>query len=366
MYTPDFDYNNPAMVPLVNGRVRVVTPPSARPSMDARNRIFEFLIPHPMLIADRSDWPSLRIQVDADWVELAKPKLALGVFEAAERLGNETPEAYCTIMHAVVGLGTASDSTEKIFPVIESTLAWIRVRARHYWLLHGSRGFGASYRGSILENGRMSNFVAAGPTVVVRPCTRGMWEKIGADVSSDSPPPISESIYCDGLLSAVAGDEEKALLELGVACEVEITQLLNAASISSPSTADKTKFLAPRGDTTQGDYSKFGEKLKEWPQRLGLDPVATYPTVDTPSRWVNLVEDLYRLRNGIAHSGKKKPGGTTVQAYIMAANSLFAYGLAQRTKHGLPHYAFDPNESPSNQVILYRDNTFNWNGAQGS
>jgi hypothetical protein len=366
VYMPAFDYNNPNLVPMGNGQIRVVTPPSARPLLDPNKRIFEFLIPHPMLIADHADWPNIRIQLGTGYVELAKPILASGVFEAAGRLGNETPEAYCTIMRAVAGKGTASDSTEIIASMIESTLAWIRVRARHYWLLHGSRGFGASYRGSILENGRMSNFVTAGPTVVVRPLTRGMWELIAADISIPATPPISESIFCDGLLSAVAGDELKALLELGVACEVELTQMLTAAAGSAPPSPDKTRFLAPKRDSTTGDYANFQDKLETWPQRLGLDEVSKYPATGILPHWVDLVQELYGLRGGIAHSGKKKPGGTTVQTYIMAANSLFAYSMAQRVKVNLPQYAFDPEESPARQVVLYRDNTFMWSGAQGS
>lgn len=359
MFSDPLFYSDRTKVPMLNGLARGVTPPASRPVMLANQRIFEFLVPYPLLMVDRADWPNLRFQIESASVEVTKPIVAFGALEAAGRLGNEAPEAYCTILRVTTS-DSKSPSSESLWSVVESALAWIRVRSRQYWLLHGSTGYGASFRGSILQNGSMSNFAGFGATILVRPFTKEMWLSIEGDLTHSDTPPVSESIFCDGLLSAVAGDETKALLELGVACEIELTQLLAAAANAGPSTPDKTDYL-----TNEGDWDPFKTKFKKWPQRLGLDDVASHPTAGIPSNWPDLVLELYRLRGGVAHSGKKKFSGASVQSYVFAANALFSYSLAQKTRLGLPHYALGANENPIDQVIGYRDNTLFVNGAQG-
>ncbi|HET9342873.1 MAG TPA: hypothetical protein VFO25_08170 [Candidatus Eremiobacteraceae bacterium] len=351
MFSDPRIYADKGKVPIWNGPVRVVTPPAAVPQMSpADRRIFEFLVPYPILMVDRAEWPPLHVDVDGTPVEIYKPVGAVGAFEPIGRLGNESPEAYCTIIRATMPV-TASLSPEPLWKLLEVILAWIRVRSRQYWLLHGSTGFGATFRGSKIEHGRMDNFVGCGPTIVVRPFSREMWADIGKDITTRATPPLSESILCDALLSVVAGDEIKALLELGVACEIELTNLLAAAAKSTPSTPDKAAFIAD-----DGDWDRFKVKLRNWPQRLGMDDVATYSPAEVPTDWVTLVLELYKLRNGVAHGGRKNVAGTSVQTYVFAANALFRYSAAQKGRLSLSHYGVGPEADPADQVVLYRDN----------
>ena len=351
MFSEPTLYDDPDKIPLFNGPVRAVTPPHASTYLAraAQNQLIsEFLVPFPMHLADQNDWPVLQVPFKNSSVLLLKPLTALGTFEAVGRLGNESPEAYCSMFRVVSGPEVSPDDMPAMWDLLETMLLWIRVRARHYWLLHGSTGYGALNRGSILGSGRQINFVLAGSGVIVRPLSKTMWISIGGDLRRQSRPPLSEAIFCDGLLSIVARDEMKAFLELGVACEVEVTQLLDMAATTGSTTPDKQQYAK------KGERDPFSVKLKTWTSRLGLDDVATVQLPGTPPDWVDFVVDLYNMRNGVAHSGKKR-SGQSVQAYMFAANALFRYSQTQRKLLQSLPYDYEEVDDPTRQVIAFSD-----------
>ena len=183
-----------------------------------------------------------------------------------------SPDAFCSIVRAGCKHqpnAAAYPKPGEVWSLVEVLLSWIRVKARHYWLLHGHTGFGALYRGSVMsQEGRQiaqRNFVSYGRILIVRPLDEPLWLSIRNELTSGAEVPVSDSVFCDALFSAVAGDEMKALLELGVAAEIEITQLLVNVSQTPPHTPKKREFI-----TDRGDWDGFGKKLQDWPQELGL------------------------------------------------------------------------------------------------
>ena len=202
------------------------------------------------------------------------------------------------------------------------------------------------------ESSRISqrNFAAYGNTLVVRPLEQDLWLTFANEINNGSDPPVSESIFCDALLSTVAGDEVKAVLELGVAIEIEITQLLADVCRLPPKTIQKRKFAA------KGEWDKFYEKLASWPQKLGLQEAKTFDPTGNFKDWFDVVGDLYRLRGGVAHSGKLSPKmGHSIMKYLMATNVLFDYCREQRKRTGASTYSFPPTCRPFQQILLFRE-----------
>jgi hypothetical protein len=176
-----------------------------------------------------------------------------------------------------------------------------------------------------------------------------LWQTFANEINSDARPPVSESILCDALLSTVAGDEAKSVLELGVAAEIEITQLLRDVSRISPRTPQKDKFVK------KGERDKFYEKLEVWPQKLGLQKTQAFAPTGNFGPWLDLVKELYRLRGSVAHSGSL--AGTTEHSatnYLMATNVLFDYCWEQRRSVGIPVYSYAGTRRPFQQIVLFK------------
>jgi hypothetical protein len=183
----------------------------------------------------------------------------------------------------------------------------------------------------------------------VRPLTEEIWLSIHNELQAGADIPLSDSLYCDALLSIVAGDQMKALVEAGVAAEVAITQLLLEVSHSEPSSPSKREFR-----NKQGDHHRFKDKLTKWPQKLGLQGVAQCRIHGTPPDWVSIVQKLYQLRNGVAHAGKLKPGATAhdVTSSLFAVNALLEYCRVQRARVGLSDYTMPNGTTSFGQTMM--------------
>jgi hypothetical protein len=192
------------------------------------------------------------------------------------------------------------------------------------------------------------NFATYGRNLIVRPLEHDLWLTFRAEINDNIKPPVSESILCDALVSAVTGDEVKAVLELGVAAEIEITQLLTDVSQMPPKTPQKNKFAK------KGERDKFYEKLAVWPEKLGLAKAQNYDPTGNSKQWFDLVTELYRFRGSVAHSGKlNSTTSRTVVDYLMATNVLFAYCREQRMKTGIPVYSYPGTHRPFDQIVLF-------------
>src|SRR5205807_7643381 len=60
------------------------------------------------------------------------------------------------------------------------------------------------------------------------------------------PVPVSESIFCDALSSFAAGDTVRCAVELGVAVEIELRNLLVDLATLRPTTTGAKKYIKER------------------------------------------------------------------------------------------------------------------------
>jgi hypothetical protein len=353
---PDPRWDDPSKPPVSNGPFSQTTPPAIPQFRLATDgQLIEFLLSFPMHVVDDKPWNVLECKLGNRIVSIHKPIPIMHRYEPPGRVGNETPDVFCSIIRA----GCAPDTIQQkyanqseVWPIVEQLLAWIRVKCRHYWLLHGHAGFDTLCRGSVLtqEGSQIGqrNFATYGRNLVVRPLEQDLWLTFTNEINGNIQPPVSESIFCDALISAVAGDEVKAVLELGVAAEIEITQLLTDISKMPPKTPQKIKFA------TKGARDKFYEKLAEWPQRLGLQNAKDFDPTGNFKQWFDLVKELYKFRGSVAHSGRLGPTtGQNVTNYLMATNALFDYCREQKTKVGVPVYSYPATRRPFEQIVLF-------------
>jgi len=347
-------------IPLTNGPLPVTTPPTASTATSGEDgQLLEFMVPFPMHIVDPKSWVPLEVSLGSRSVFIHKPVPVSDRLISTGRLGNESPDLYSSILRISCRPGPEDfgyPSPADCWSILESLLTWIRVKARHYWLLHGQKGFGALFRGTAFKQAgnqvEQRNFSSYGPITIVHPLDEELWLTIKADLNDK--PPVAEALFCDALLSAVAGDEIKAVLELGVAAEVEITHLLSLTAQSPPDTAAKRKYA------NNGDWDRFKNKFTQWPQKLGLDDVTAFSMPGLYKGWFDIVRELYDLRGSVAHSGKLRSGvaSRSLADYLFATNALLQYSRVQRQKQGLPVYSFPAGRTPYEQIVIYRDGSF--------
>lgn len=358
-------WNDPNIIPLTNGPVRAVTPPAVATSrLTQDGQVIEFLLPYPMHIIDNAEWPPIECNIAGCRVKIHKPIPAVKPYEPDGRLGNESPDAFCFIVQifSAPQQNVNHPNPANAWPIVELLLEWIRVKARHYWLLHGSAGFGALFRGSILAQNigytGQYNFASYGPNIMVRPLSKELWLTMAAEITSKNPPPVSEAVFCDALLSVVAGDDLKALLELGIACEIEITQLLDSIARLAPDSEEKADYL---NRDREGKFPRFADKLETWTVKLGVQNPKDFTGENIPTDWVANVKELYNVRNKVAHSGKLDNRAARVGNYIMAANALLKYSRSAQKAVGINVYALPTSNGSPEQIIIFRDGQFSYN-----
>lgn len=305
----------------------------------------------PFTLLTPSPWPPLHFKWNGIPVTVHRPVPTFGHQAATGQSGNEAFDAYC-MMIRVACPNTADLNPDEGWRIARRLLEWIRVKCRHYWLLHGISGFGAAYRGTLFTRQghqiTQQNLAMYGPNVIVNPLTREIWETLEIEMEQGSEPPIEDALYCDALLSIVAGNPTKALLEAGVAAEVALTRLLVDVATSSPSTSGKKRFLRD-----QADRNSFAKKLTQWTRTLNLDPIHGFTAPNAPPDWLTNVKDLYQMRNGVAHGGARGSADyLEVVRHMFAANALLEYVRVQRLQQGLKTYTMPAGTTPAEQIRL--------------
>lgn len=357
-YRADPRWNDPTKVPLSNGPFRAVPTAAEGVSQMAEDcRIVEFLLPYPMHIVGAEEWPALPCVIAGREAYIEAPRSLVPRWAPDCRIGNESPDVFGTAVDVRFVRHPSADypAPGAAWPTVEQLLRWMRVKARHYWLLAGSVGFAAAFRGSMLTQvkGRstLENFGSYGRNVIVRPLTKDLWQSLADELKNKQEPPVSESIFCDAIVSLVGGDEHRSVLELGVACEIDLTLLLETVSkVDTETSEKKQEFLKLR---TKRKPS-FHHKLKHWPKRLDLLDPDGFPDKRSSSAWINTVLELYERRGSVAHSGHF-PDPKRIGRYLMAANTFLRYSRAARLQAGIAAYSFPNGHQPYEQIVAFLD-----------
>ncbi len=341
--------DDPQRRPLWNGMPRISTP-LERPKRPEQpeGQLFDFLLPYPINVFDDSIWPALHVKRPNLEILLLKP-LAQQVSPREDvSNGNETPDLFVTTFPALVERNAKCYPLhhKEAFSVIAHAARWIRVLTRQYWVGSGTAGIAAQYRGSTFRvEGRdtyQRNYAHYGQTTLVKPLKREIWEALVYPVEEQAAVPVSHSLFCDALTSFAVGDTVSALVQLGVACEIGMTNLLDDLAEASPNIPEAKEYTKARHDRRD----TFGSKLSKHSVALGLTDPRTFHPPEKPSNWADLLLVLYGFRNKAAHEGraliKDKASGSfrelqagELQSFIFAAEALFRWIWDHRvTKFG--------------------------------
>jgi hypothetical protein len=342
--------DDPNRPPMWNGPPKITTPPQIpeRP-ISGDGQLFDFLLPYPIHIFDDSVWPALHVRRPDEEILLLKPITQQVSPREEISKGNEAPDLFVTTFPAIVERTSRSYPLhhKTAFAVVSDAIKWIRVLTRQYWIGSGAAGVAAQYRGSVfrLEGADICqrNYAHYGQTTIIRSLKRSVWEALIYPVEQQRPIPVAHSLFCDALTSFAVGDEVLALVQLGVACEVAITSILDdlASAISgSPAAAEYLKARHEHRDN-------FGAKLLKHSIAFGLTDPKTFRPVSKPKEWVELLLTLYKFRNKAAHEGRpilKTSKGSLrqlksgeLQSFIFSVEAFFQWIREQReSKLGVP------------------------------
>jgi hypothetical protein len=322
-------------------------------------QIFDFFLPYPIHVFDDNPWPALHVRRPDIEILLLKPvsrpvtpqeQLASGT--------NEQPDLFGTVFHAIVECTSRSypASHRAAFGVVHHALRWMRTLTRQYWIGTGSAGVAAKYRGTAFRvegiNVYQINFAHYGHSILVRPLTRSIWEAMIYPIENEMAVPPGQSIFCDALTSFAVGDSVVALIQLGVACDIALTGLLDELAALNPSSQAATAYLKARHE----QKDKFGSKLLKYPLDFGLDDPRKFHPVNRAPDWVDQLLILYKFRNKAAHEGRAqiKDRATGVfrdlqagelGSFIFAVEALFEWiGKQREGKSGLSNLPLRPND----------------------
>lgn len=355
--------DDPNRPPMWNGPPHITTPPASptRP-MAAEGQMFEFLFPYPIHIFDSADWPPLRIVRDGTEVHLLKPLSMPVAAKEQVAAGNESPDLYSSNVRAIVLKTSQGFPTthHKVFGVVRHALQWTRVLSRQYWIGTGVAGVSATYRGSAFRvegtTVRQMNYASYGATVLVRALPRASWESLRTCVEQSLPVPVSESIFCDALSSFAAGDTVRCVVELGVAVEIELTNLLDDLAAQRPSAIATRKYLKER------EYLGFRKKLLHCSVRLGCADPKHFSIAQMPVDWADRIVSLYKFRNKAAHEGRcvisddiagvRPLAEGELQSFIFSVETLYQWSREQRLKFGLHTPVLSASRPPQIVAIL--------------
>lgn len=300
-----------------------------------------------MHITDRSAWDVLLDTTGNVEVRVEKPIVAPIEAAAPGTFSNDAPDMFCTIVRVLVPGNLGSPSIEKdTYRIVESMLQWLRILARQYWLLHGSTGVSAFYRGTVFcssgDTLSQQNFASYDRTVLVQPLSREIWDSVRSNAAAHRSIPVSESIFCDALMSIASRDDVKGLVELGLAAEIELTRLLEAVALNRTDLA-ASDFL----ERKRRRQDKFQWKLEDSSVALGLEDPGKFQIVGGPPNWKDKLLLLYKFRGSVAHSGRAvvdDGNGTRpvtdpeISDFIFAVEALLHWSAAQRRQRSLMEY----------------------------
>jgi len=315
--------------------------------MADEGQMFEFLLPFPIHIFDSAEWPPLRIARGGILIYLLKPSSINVTAKEQVAAGNESPDLYCSNVRAIVLKASPGFPTTHatVFEIVRHALQWMRTLSRQYWIGIGTAGVAAAYRGSAFTVegavARQMNYASYGHTVVVRALPLDFWEPLGSLVEQNVPVPVSESIFCDALSSFAAGDTVRCAVELGVAVEIELSNLLVDLAGLRPTTVGSKKYIKERRNLS------FQRRFLDASIWVGATDPKTFTLPKHATDWVDHILTLYKLRNKAAHEGRAMiPDNTGVlrplttgelQSFIFSIEVFYRWSSDQRSSAGLPN-----------------------------
>jgi len=335
---------DPRRDPLWNGMPHITTPPHSplKPRLNEDCQLFDFLLPYPIQVFDDGIWPALLVNRNDIEVSLLKPAFRPVDLAGGLTVGNERPDLFASVFPAVIPGSSRSYAAKpaKVFSVVADAIRWIRILTRQYWIGTGSTGVSAQYRGSAFRVERrevyQSNFAHYGQAVLASSLDLSVWHTLIQPVEYSIQPPVDQTLFCDALLSLAMQETATATIQLGMAVEIAITNLLDDLAAEQPKSEATRNY--------RSSYASFRSKLAEHSVAFGLSDPGKYHMEWAPPDWVGHLGVLYEGRGKAAHSGKAlvriKESGQfrpltfeDLQTFVFSAEALFAWISDERSKH---------------------------------
>lgn len=354
---------NPDFLQLANGGLKITTPPfPPRIVFEDDGQLVEYVFPFPIYLEDAGTWPPVRINVGGKTAQIQKPIAACLSVPLQQTLGNDSMALHYTIVRAFVPHPPIPEYL--IYQQLVKCLEWLRILGRQYWIFHGSIGRSPFCNAACFETNSarhsQTNIVHAGQTVIIKPLTKTVWESIEQQISANCVLPVAESIYCDALISTSLQDDVKALTELGMAAEIELTQL-HEDILPTADPHDASEYA--KQQKKNGD--RFEWKFKDGSQLLKMSDAGQFVPIDGPSGWSSDLLALYRSRNKAIHLGRAIVVDKATKSesnmnrgefipYIFAMEAFFSWIQENRTSRSLERYKYpwlEYRQKPLNCVI---------------
>lgn len=307
--------------------------------------MIDFSVQYPVFIADPLEWSALGLNLDGVEIQLLKPVSMFLSLVPGPEMSSNLPQSAVTSVRFVED-ADLSHSPTQLAPLLTRVLSWLRTTCRQFWILSGIHGSAAKYYATTFLRREISieqTFSVYAGGVVVKPLRSETWRALASFINEQHLPPVSDSLFCDGLNSLVSDDYKKAITEFGIAAEIEISTLLNNVSAISSSSSTKREY--ERKKDALKDH--FGWKFREATVGFGLTDPRSFTCDGGPSGWANTLLDLYKLRNKVVHSGEclvkdaetrtdRPVSFMDVAHFAFAVEMLFQWSDEQRAGFSLP------------------------------
>ncbi|HEX3682136.1 MAG TPA: hypothetical protein VHU83_06290 [Bryobacteraceae bacterium] len=317
---------------------------SAKTTSVADKTLYEFPIFGAVYLVDPSEWPPIALQRFGTPVKLLKPRVGQTNVQVEGRITRQAIDVRYTTFTFETDLYPIEQTPlpKDYLPALEGMIHLLRTVARQYWLGLTMANEGAVYQAvrARVESGTVTFDGAGGFSTpfIIRPLDWNAWRFLGDMLEKGYSPSNAEVIISDALLEIRRGSLLNAVMLLGIACEIEVTtlidQLVSRKSLSNNKRPSifretfKTKFLTRTVD-------------------LGTSNPRSAKILHFATNWADTVCELYTARNKAAHSGicmieddgvLKPLEMRHLPKLVYAADALLWWANLERHRLGIPPF----------------------------
>jgi hypothetical protein len=306
--------------------------------------LYEYPIFGAAYLADTTEWPPLELILWGRPVRILKPRIGQvnahvqGVIASQNLDVRSTTFTFETALYAI----SETPPPDAYVQTLAALIHLLRTAARQYWLGLTMANEGAVYQAvrARIDAGTASFLGAGGFTTpfTIRPIDLKTWRFLGEMLEKGCSPSNSEVVICDALLEVRRGALLNAVLLWGVACEIEVTALIDQLS--------DQKGIS-RNERNTKSRLPFKTKFTTRCVDLGTSDPRSSKVLSFAPDWADTVCALYTARNKVAHAGicMIEDGGTTqplqmhhLPRLLYAADALLCWANLERKRLGIPPY----------------------------
>lgn len=214
-----------------------------------------------------------------------------------------------------------------LYDSVIQCLSWIRAATRQYWVgtLPSHQANAPTALLLTEEDGKqesISRLGAVHPGIRWVPLDLETWEAIEQALSKAWWPSVSEQFLMDSSLHIAEGNLLQGVAGVGIACEIELNNLIDDLLIRINQEAITKLYKKGRPE--------FSWKLEHLPQLLGVQ--AFKPS--NPDH-VAALKEMYGSRGSIVHRGHAQMSGQQIARYWFATEAFFQWSRRERMRLGI-------------------------------